>query len=188
MKKCKAIVIGGSAGSFSVVIRILKVLPKDYKIPIILCMHRLKHVREGFVEALAMKSNLKIIEPNDKDKIVGGVAYLAPANYHLYVELNHTIALSTEEVVNFSRPSIDLTLDSAGFAYRNSLVGIILSGANRDGAWGLKKIKDYGGTVIIQSPSDCKIKTMPEAAKSLTEVDYELTTEEIINYLLKLNE
>lgn len=183
----KAVVIGGSAGSFRVIVKILKALPKDYKLPIILSMHRLKHVREGFLEALQIKSNLKLVEPYDKERIKSGNVYLAPANYHMLVELNRSFALSTEEMVNFSRPSIDLTLQTTGYVYRNKLVGIILSGANRDGAWGLKKIKEYGGETIIQTPSDCKVPIMPNAAKSIVEVDYEMTTNEIIDYLIKLN-
>jgi len=185
-KQYKAIVIGGSAGSFGVVIKILKSLPSDYKIPIILCLHRLKHVREGYIEALSIKSNLRIIEPNDKEKIRPNNVYLAPANYHMYIELNSTLALSTEEMFNFSRPSIDLTLNSAAFVYKDKLLGIILSGANRDGALGLKKIKDYGGTTVIQSPDDCKVSIMPNAAKAVTEIDAELETNEIISLLLKL--
>jgi len=185
--KYRAIVIGGSAGSFSVVVRILKALPSDYNLPIILCMHRLKHIREGFLEALEIKSRIKLMEPCDKEKIRSGRVYLAPANYHMLIELNRFIALSTEEMVNFSRPSIDLTLQTASYAYKDKLVGIILSGANKDGAYGLKKIKDGGGTTIVQKASDCKVATMPNAAKSLTEVDHELTSDEIIEYLLKLN-
>jgi len=186
-KKIKAVVIGGSAGSFSVVIKILKALPKNYKIPIILSMHRLKHVRKGFLEALKLKSNINIVEPDDKEKIRPGVAYVAPANYHMFIELGNTIALSTEDMVNYSRPSIDLTLESAGYVYKDKLVGIILSGANRDGAFGMKKIKDYGGRTIIQKPSDCKVETMPRAAQSVTEIDEVLDTQGIIDMLLKLN-
>ena len=183
----KAVVIGGSAGSFSVMIKILKALPKNYKLPIILCMHRLKHVREGFIEALKIKSNIKIIEPDDKEKIRAGTVYVAPANYHMLIELGATVSLNTEEMVNYSRPSIDLTLESAGYVYKEKIIGIILSGANRDGAFGLKKIKDYGGRTVIQKPSDCKVETMPRAAQSITEIDEVLDTQEIIDMLLKLN-
>ena len=140
----KYIIIGGSAGSFQIVTEILSALPKNYKLPIFLCLHRLKHVRAGFVEALSIKSNLKIIEPNDKEIIKKGTVYLAPANYHMYFELSNYIALSTEESVNHSRPSIDISFISAAYTYRDKLIGILLSGANKDGALGMREIKEQG--------------------------------------------
>lgn len=182
----KAVIIGGSAGSFQVVTKILNSLPPDYPFPVLLCLHRLKHVRSGFVEALSIKSKIPVIEPFDKDPIKPGKAYLAPANYHLFVELANKFALSTEEVVHHSRPSIDLSFYTAAQAYRQKLVGIILSGANRDGAWGLNKIHENGGICIVQDPAESEVRTMPEASMKLTEVNYVFKTDQIINYLLKL--
>lgn len=182
----KFVIIGGSAGSFQVVTRLLAALPKSYSIPIFLCLHRLKHIRTGFVEALSIKSALQILEPNDKEHIRPGKIYLAPANYHMYIELGNTIALSTEEPVNHSRPSIDLSFFSAAYCYKNKLVGVILSGANRDGADGLKSVKDNGGIAIVQDPEECQVKTMTEAAMRATTVDHVFSTDQIINYILKL--
>ncbi len=183
---CKAIIIGGSAGSFQVITKIIAALPKNYPLPIILCLHRLKHVRSGFVEALSIKSNMPIIEPNDKDYVKAGQIYLAPANYHLYVELGNRFVLSTEEPVNHSRPSIDLSFFSAAYNYKRKLVGIILSGANKDGALGLKAVKDAGGVAIVQEPSECQVPTMTTAALKATNVDHIYNTQDIINYLLNL--
>lgn len=185
--RIRAIAIGGSAGSFQVITSILKEIPKDLKIPVFLCFHRLKHIREGFEEALSIHSNIPIIEPDDKEKIKPGIAYLAPANYHMYIEMNRSISLSTEELINFSRPSIDITLQSAGYIYRKGLIGIILSGANKDGAFGIKKIKDNGGFTIIQDPKEAVVPTMPEAAKEITQIDEIFTTQEIIYFLNKLH-
>jgi len=183
----KIIIIGGSAGSFQVVTNILASIPKDYNIPIVLTLHRLKHVRHGFVEALSLKSGLPVVEPVDKENIKAGKIYLAPANYHLYVELAGTFALSTEESVNHSRPSIDLTLMTGAYSFKNKAVGIILSGANRDGAYGLKKIKDWGGITIVQDPNEAQVNTMPLAAIEKTKnVDYIFKTNEIIKYLINL--
>jgi len=182
----KAVIIGGSAGSFQVVTRILNSLPKSFPLPVLLCLHRLKHVRSGFVEALSLKSNLPVEEPYDKDLLRPGKAYLAPANYHMYIELANRIALSTEETVNHSRPSIDLSFITAANAYREKLIGIILSGANKDGAAGLKKVHDNGGVAIVQDPAECEVKTMTQSALQLTRVDFVYTTDQIINYLLKL--
>ncbi|QKG78960.1 chemotaxis protein CheB [Tenuifilum thalassicum] len=182
----KAVIIGGSAGSFQVITRILHSLSPDYPLPVLLCLHRLKHVRSGFVEALSIKSGIPIIEPNDKEQIKPGKAYLAPANYHMFVELGNKIALSTEDPVNHSRPSIDLSFITAAQVYREKLVGIILSGANRDGAYGLKKIKDLGGLAIVQDPNECQVRTMTEASLRMTPVDHVFTTNEIIRFLQKI--
>jgi len=182
----KAVIIGGSAGSFRVITRILNALPKHYPVPVLLNLHRLKHVRSGFVEALSIKSGIPVVEPYDKESIKPGIAYLAPSNYHMYIELNKKIALSTEEAVNHSRPSIDLSFETAAHTYNKNLLGIILSGANKDGAWGLKKIRDAGGTVIVQDPKECEVATMTETALKMTEADYIYNTQQIIDYLLKI--
>ncbi len=176
----KAIVIGGSAGSFQGITKILSQLPKDFPLPIIMCLHRLKHVPNGFIEALSIKSIKQVIEPYDKESIKRGQVYLAPANYHLSVELGHYLSLSTEEMVNNSRPSIDITLGTAAFTYKDKLIGILLSGANKDGAFGMKKIKDNGGLTIVQDPADCMIDTMPAAALAMTQIDYTLKIEEVV--------
>lgn len=183
----KAIMIGGSAGSFQVILKIISNLPKDINMPIFLSLHRLKHVRSGFVEALLTKSNLIVKEPFDKEQIKSGIIYLAPANYHMYIELGNRIALSTEPVVNHSRPSIDLSFFSAANVYREKLIGIILSGANSDGAYGLKEVKKYNGLTIVQDPTESQINTMPNAAIDKTiNVDHIFKTQEIINFLNKL--
>jgi two-component system chemotaxis response regulator CheB len=183
----KAIVIGGSAGSFQVLTKILNALPKNLSIPVLLSMHRLKHVRSGFLEALSLKSNLPIIEPDDKEQIKPGRAYLAPANYHMYIDMGNRISLSTEEPVHQSRPSIDLSFITAAQTYRDKLIGIILSGANSDGAYGLQKVKEYNGLTIVQDPSECQVRTMTESAMRLTKIDHIFTTEQLIRFLQKLN-
>lgn len=186
MKKIEYIVIGGSAGSFSVVTDLLSALPKDYSIPIILVLHRLKHIKYGFVEALSAKSAVKVCEPFDKDKIEKNKVYIAPANYHLCIEPNATFSLSIEEQVNHSRPSIDLSLSTAGRSLKNKVLGIVLSGANKDGAIGLKHIKEAGGHIIVQSPKDATVGTMPDAAISETNPEKILSSQEIIDFIVNL--
>ena len=183
----KAVVIGGSAGSFQGVVKILAQLPKGFPLPIIMCLHRLKHVRNGFVEALSIKSVAQVTEPNDKENIKKGSVYLAPANYHMSVELGNHFALSTEEMVNNSRPAIDITLSTSAFVYKEKLIGILLSGANRDGAMGMKAIKDKGGLTIVQEPSECMIDTMPKAALAVTKIDYILKIDQIVEFLKELD-
>ncbi|WKN44316.1 chemotaxis protein CheB [Tunicatimonas pelagia] len=186
--KYKAVLVGGSAGSFQGVTRILSSVPKDFSLPIIMCLHRLKHVRHGFEEALSIKSAKPVTEPHDKESIKKGGVYLAPSNYHMAVELGNTFSLSTEGAINNSRPAIDVTLDTASYAYREKVVGILLSGANKDGAMGMKKIKDRGGLTIVQDPQECMIDTMPTAAMSLTAIDYVLGIDQIIEFLLELDQ
>jgi two-component system, chemotaxis family, protein-glutamate methylesterase/glutaminase len=186
MEDYKAIIIGGSAGSFQIVTRIIASLPANYPLPIIMCLHRLKHVRSGFVEALSIKSKMPIIEPLDKEPIKAGRIYLAPANYHLYIELGNRFSLSTEDVVNHSRPSIDLSFFSASYNYKRKLVGIILSGANKDGALGLKSVKDSGGLTLVQDPTECQVPTMAQASINATKVDHIYSTKQIIDFLLNL--
>jgi two-component system chemotaxis response regulator CheB len=184
----KGIIIGGSAGSFQVVTKILASLPANFQYPVFLCLHRLKHVRSGFIEALEIKSKLPIVEPEDKTIIKKGVVYLAPSNYHMYIDYGQRFALSTEPSVNYSRPSIDLSFFSASTSFREKLVGIILSGANKDGAKGIKSVKRLGGLTIVQDPKEAQIKTMPNSALDLIEPDYVLTTDKISKLLNQLNE
>lgn len=183
----KAVVIGGSAGSFQGIVKILSQLPKNFPLPIILCLHRLKHVRNGFVEALSLKSVVQVVEPFDKESIKKGMVYLAPSNYHMSVELGNHFAMSTEDMINNSRPAIDITLGTAAYAYRDKLIGILLSGANRDGGLGMKYIKDKGGLTIVQEPSECLIDTMPKAALSLTKIDHVFKVDQIVEFLKELD-
>ncbi|MDX2191246.1 MAG: chemotaxis protein CheB [Bacteroidota bacterium] len=179
----KAVVIGGSAGSFQVITKILAEINPKFEPPIFMALHRLKHVRNGFIEALSIKSKKTIVEPDDKENIKRGLVYLAPANYHMNIELGNKISLSTEEMVNNSRPAIDITFDTASYAYKNKIIGIMLSGANKDGALGMKKLKDRGGFTIVQDPKECTIDTMTTAALNITKIDLILNTEGIIRFL-----
>lgn len=183
----KAVVIGGSAGSFQGVVKILSQLPKGFPLPIIMCLHRLKHVRNGFVEALSLKSVVQVTEPNDKENIRKGSVYLAPSNYHMSVELGNYFALSTEDMVNNSRPAIDITLSTCAYVYKEKLIGILLSGANRDGALGMKHIHDRGGVTIVQEPTECMIDTMPKAALALSKMDHIMKVDEIVQFLKELD-
>lgn len=185
-RKFKAIIIGGSAGSFPVVAKILAALPKDFRLPIIMSLHRLKHVRNGFAEALSIKSSLKVIEPFDKEKIKPGVAYIAPANYHLLVELGGSLALSTEEMVHHSRPSINILYETAAYAFESKMLAIILSGANSDGAKGMEYAQQKGAYTVVQDPKDCSVPTMVNATLDLIDPDEILDTDGIITLLKQL--
>jgi len=183
----KAVVIGGSAGSFQVLVKLLSTIPADFQLPIIIASHRLKHIRSGFVEALSLKSIKTIEEPQDKDPIKKGKVYLAPSNYHLSIELGNTFSLSTEEMINNSRPAIDITFETSAYVFKEKMIGILLTGANKDGALGMKAVADYKGLTIVQDPAECVMDTMPRAALALTPIDHVLRVEELIEFFKKLH-
>ena len=182
----KAIVIGGSAGSFSVVAKMLSQVNPHLRIPIVICMHRLKHVRSGLLEGLQLKSKLPVREPKDKEKLMGGNVYLAASNYHLFIEFDYTISLSTEIMFNHSRPAIDHTLNSASNTFREKMVGIILTGANKDGAMGMKNVHRKKGYTIVQSPESCDVDTMPRSTLNLFNPDAILSPDEIVAFINSL--
>lgn len=186
-EKIKLLVVGGSAGSFPVVCRILEQMPVHFSLPIVMCLHRLKDKREGFKEALEIKSKLAVHEPNDKDPILPGNVYIAPANYHLLIDGIGHFGLSTTEMVQYSRPSIDVLFESAADHYGSQTLAIVLSGANRDGALGSKKIQEKGGTIIVQDPKDSSITTMPLATIDAVKADAILVVDEIIELLQYLH-
>lgn len=187
-KAYKAVVIGGSAGSFQGITKLLANLPDDFDLPIIMCLHRLKHVRNGFVEALSIKSIKPVEEPCDKEPIKKRKVYLAPANYHMLIELGNTFALSTDEMVNNSRPAIDITFSTAAYAYKDKLIGILLSGANKDGAEGMKRVEDWGGMTVVQDPDECMMPTMPAAALDRCAINHVLNIDGIIRFLNDLHQ
>ena len=180
------VAIGGSAGSFSVISKILSSIRADFPLPVVICMHRLKHIRSGFVESLSERSKIPVAEPKDKDRIEEGKAYMAPANYHLFVEYDASFSLSVEAPHIFCRPAIDHTLSSAAQAYREKCVGILLTGANNDGAQGLKDIADRGGVTIVQDPASAEVPTMPNAALRLMNPTKVLDPQGIIDFLNSL--
>ena len=183
----KLIVIGGSAGSFSVVTALLKQIPKKFEIPIIICMHRLKHVRSGFEETLSLISKNMVIEPFHNDVLEKGKIYIAPANYHLIVEPEMTISLSTEELVNYTRPSIDVLFSSAAHSLKSSVIGIILSGANKDGARGLAQIHEMGGCTIVQDPTEAQVSTMPLTAIEQCKPTFVFKQNQIIDFIIDVS-
>lgn len=181
------LLIGGSAGSFSIVNKLLAGLPEDYYLPIVMCLHRLKDKREGFQEALRIKSRLPVREPHDRQMIEPGTVYLAPSNYHLLFDNKEQFGLAITELVQYSRPSIDVLFDSATDIYGQRVLCVLLSGANRDGALGAKRVIDAGGTVLVQHPSDSVMDTMPKAALDSTEIEYSLPSDDILETLQNLN-
>ncbi len=182
----KAIVIGSSAGGINALTKVLSVLPADFPLPIVIVQHLHPESGHHLPYILGAKSALKIKQADEKEKIEKGWVYLAPPNYHLLVEEDFTFSLSLESPVNYSRPSIDVLFESAIYAYRQHLIGIILTGANHDGSFGLKKIKETGGFTIVQDPKTAEADAMPKAAIEATIIDKILPLQDIGLYLLQL--
>jgi two-component system, chemotaxis family, protein-glutamate methylesterase/glutaminase len=175
-------VIGTSWGGLAALHLILAALPKSFALPIVVVQHRHKDSGQFLPRVLQEDTRLCVCEVEDKAPIVGGNVYIAPANYHVLVERGH-LALSTEEPVSFSRPSIDVTFMSAADAYRAGAVGIVLTGANADGARGLKRIVDRGGIAIVQRPETAESPVMPTAALSFVPTARVLTLAGIGSFL-----
>ena len=181
----KIVVIGTSLGGLSALKIILGNLPADFLVPIAIVQHRHKESNNTLQELLQESSLLPIREVEDKDEILSGHIYLAPADYHLLVELDH-FALSTDQPVSYARPSIDVLFESAADVYTEQVIGVILTGANQDGMQGLKKIKARGGLTIVQEPATSECDIMPEAAISAVAVDWILTLSNIASQMVKL--
>jgi two-component system chemotaxis response regulator CheB len=178
------VVIGTSFGGLSALQILLPALAKDFAVPIVIVQHRGKDL-DNLCEFLQKHSVLPITEPNDKDQIAPGRVYLAPRDYHLLIERNG-FALSTEGPVGYARPSVNVLFESAADVYQEHVVGVILTGANTDGARGLAKIKSYGGMCIVEDPAGAVSRGMPEAAIATTKVDAVLPLLEIAPFLNQL--
>jgi two-component system chemotaxis response regulator CheB len=183
----KIVIIGGSAGSYNVVKKILAAIPEDFSLPLILCLHRLKDFRNGFVESLNIDAKVKVKEPLDKEPIKAGSIYLCPANYHVLIEPGRSFALSTESDINYSRPSIDLTFETGGYSFRDKMAGIILSGANTDGARGLYNAHQNGAYTVVQDPANARFSIMPGETLKYFKPDQTLTDDKIVAFINSLN-
>ena len=179
-----AIVIGASAGGLYTITGILQSLPANYPVPIIVVQHRAKDERSLLEEVLQQKCKIKIKQADEKEVIQRGFVYFAPTDYHLLVESNGTFSLSYDAPVNYSRPSIDVLFETAAAVFKQRLLGIILTGANKDGALGMKKIRKLGGTTIAQQPETAEYPEMPKAAIITGAIQHILTPEAINRYLL----
>jgi two-component system chemotaxis response regulator CheB len=182
----KAIAIGASAGALDALSIILPVLPRDFPLPIFLVVHLAPSRDSLLVELLRDKCLMDVQEVEDKEPIVPGTVFVAPPDYHMLVESDVHLSLSADEPVNYSRPSIDVLFESAADAYGAGLIGIILTGANDDGARGLRAIVQAGGTALVQCPEQSYAPAMPSAAIDSCPAARVLTIETIANYLLDI--
>lgn len=182
----KAVAIGASAGAVQALLKILPALPATYPLPILVVVHVPSDRNNVLVPLLQSKCQAIVKEAEDKEPVVGGVIYFAPSDYHLLVEADGALALSSDEIVNYSRPSIDVLFESAADAYGAGLVGVILTGANHDGAAGLKAVMDAGGLAIVEDPAQAYASAMPFAALEASSSAKIMNLDTIASYLLSL--
>jgi two-component system chemotaxis response regulator CheB len=157
------VVIGASWGGLQALTVLVRGLPAQFSIPIVLVQHRSRDSTGALAELLQDASRIPVCEVEDKAPMVAGHLHIAPPDYHLLIDIG-SFSLSTEAPQRYSRPSIDITFESAALAYRADAIGVVLTGANDDGAAGLKKIAVMGGTAIVQEPETAESPTMPRAA------------------------
>jgi two-component system, chemotaxis family, protein-glutamate methylesterase/glutaminase len=184
----EAIVVGVSAGGLNAMKIMFSLLPGNFEVPIIIVQHVSPRSDGQWIELLNEKSKLRIKEADEKEKIKKGFIYVAPANYHLLIEKDKTFSLTIDERVSYARPSIDVLFETAADAYKEKLIGIILTGSNDDGTKGIKKIKEFGGMTIVQDPKTAEYSVMPAAAIAAIKPDYVLPLEEIIDLLRKIEQ
>jgi two-component system chemotaxis response regulator CheB len=177
--------MGGSWGGMHAVGEILAGLPEDFPLPVLVVLHRADDSSERLGGILDRRGPLPVLEAEDKAALSPGCVRIAPAGYHLIVEEGY-VALSLEEEVQFSRPSIDVTLETAADAYRAGTVGVVLTGSNSDGADGLAAIRRAGGTAIVQDPATAERSAMPAAALAAADPQHIVALEDIAPLLVRL--
>jgi two-component system chemotaxis response regulator CheB len=187
MTNCKALIIGGSAGSLDVLIKILPQISMDIQFPIIIVIHRKQGTDSLLSDLLSAKTKLSVKEVEEKEQILPKTVYIVPSDYHLLIEKDFTFSLDYSEKVNYSRPSIDVTFQSAAEIYNDKLACILLSGSNADGVNGLITVASYGGEIAVQDPDSAQVNYMPSQAILKANVKRILTIEQMAAYINALN-
>ena len=184
----EAVVIGASAGGVHALLAVLSGLPANFLLPIIAVIHLPKGRSSRLAEVFQQRLAMSVQEAVDKQAIAPATLYFAGSGYHLSIELDRTFSLSCEDPVNYSRPSIDVLMASAADAYGARLAGVLLTGANVDGAAGLARIKQRGGMTVVQDPAEAQVATMPEAAIRKMKPNLILTLDGIRQLLVELDQ
>ncbi len=171
--------IGGSAGALAVVLQIVQALSLDMELAVLVVLHRKQAEENVLLEVVRSKTRFEVREAEDKDEMQPGVIYLAPADYHVLIERDNTLTLDDSEKVNYSRPSIDVSFESAAEIYGSSLICVLLSGANADGVSGLVTAKARGSKIVIQDPESAEFTYMPRVAMDSVEPDLVLNSKNV---------
>lgn len=185
-RSCKVFIIGGSAGSIEVILKVLPDIKKNISFPIVIVLHRKSSTDSSLSDLFATRTEIPVKEIDDKDKIQPAHIYIAPADYHLLFEKNNSFSLDFSEKVNYSRPSIDVTFESASDVYGKNVVCLLLSGANSDGVEGLRTVKENGGQLAVQDPESAESPFMPQHAILKNNIDLVLSIEEMAKFINSL--
>jgi len=177
------VVMGTSTGGLHALTRLLSGLPANFPLPIAIVQHRSRDSDERLSLLLGGASLVPVYEAEDKQPLQSPGVYLGPPDYHLLIELD-SVALSTEEPVAYSRPSIDVLFESAAYSRGSGVIGVLLTGANQDGTRGLQRIKERGGYVIVQNPDSAESAFMPKHAVKNLLPDRVLNLEQIAAELI----
>jgi two-component system chemotaxis response regulator CheB len=181
------LVIGGSAGSLEVILKALPKLTTELSFAIIIVLHRKPNTDSTLIDLLSSKTKIPVIEANEKEPIRKGHIYVAPADYHLLIENDRTLSLDYSEKVNFSRPCIDITFQTAAETYQSSLACLLLSGASTDGVEGLELVKTLNGITAVQDPTTAEVPYMPQKALEKMKVDSVVETDKVGDFVNSLN-
>lgn len=179
----RIVIIGGSAGSLEVLLQVLPNLSPMDSFALVIVLHRKSSEDMTLENLIALKTTIPVREVEDKTPLLPGFLYIAPSDYHLLFEKNDLLSLDTSEKINHSRPSIDVSFESAADAFGTAVVAILLSGANADGTAGLIAIRDAGGTTVVQKPETAEMPYMPANAIAHLTPDYLLDVREIANFI-----
>lgn len=183
----KLVIIGASAGGINAVRQVISHLPSRFPAPIVIVQHMNSFMNMFFIDFLNSHSNLNVKEVNHNELLLPGRVYYAPPNYHALLHKG-CVFLNADAKVNYSRPSIDVFFESAAFEEKENLIGVILTGANRDGSYGMSLVKACGGTCIVQDPETAESPEMPRHAKELLDVEKVFPLEEIADELIRLTD
>ncbi len=186
MSEVGLVTVGVSSGGLQALKLLLGSLPADFPLPLLIVQHLAPESGDGMARLLADCCAIRVKEADELERALPGSAYLAPANYHLLVQRDGLMTLATDGYVSFARPSIDVLFESAALALGPAVIGVVLTGANSDGARGLAAIKAAGGVAIVQDPADAEASAMPAAALAATAPDYLLPLAEIAATLQRL--
>lgn len=178
------VVLGMSAGGLRALETVLGKLPPTFPVPLVAVQHRARESTDAYAEVVAAQTKLPVKEVFDDEPLLAPGVFLAPPDYHVFVEPGR-LSLSTDEPVAYGRPSIDVLFESAADAYGDAVIAVLMTGANSDGARGVLRIKEAGGYVIVQDPATAEVSSMPAAALAMSPVDRVLPLDAIAAELVR---
>lgn len=184
----EAVVLGASAGGVHALLALLSALPASFRLPLVAVLHLPASRSSALVDIFQHRLAIAVREAADKESLAPGTLYFASPGYHLSIEKDRCFSLSCEAPVHYSRPSIDVLMESAADAYGAALAGILLTGANADGAAGLARVRQQGGLTVVQDPAEAEAPAMPEAAIRTMQPNFVLALDDIRALLLELDQ